>query len=89
MFKNIFFEIYLCVLNDCSAVYIHPATGSTSALDLSICAPSLVLDYKWKIHEDLCRSDCFPVILTSHTVEEDTVPNRWNFKKADWLSFHT
>ena len=32
--------------------------------------------------------DHFPVILTSNAVEEDAVPNRWNFKKANWLSFH-
>ena len=62
--------------------YIHPATGSTSALDLS-----LVLDYEWNIHEDLCGSDHFSVILTSNAAEEDAAPNRWNFKKADWLSF--
>ena len=77
----------LCILNDGSSTYIHPATGSTSALDLSICGPSLVLDYEWNIHEDLCGSDHFPVILTSNAVEEEAAPNRWNFKKADWLSF--
>ena len=27
------------------------------------------------------------MILTSNTIEEDAVPNRCNFKKADWLSF--
>ena len=32
-------------------------------------------------------SDHFPVILTSNAVEEEAAPNRWNFKKADWLSF--
>ena len=52
----------LCILNDGSAAYIHPTTGSTWALDLSICGPSLVLDYAWKIHEDLCGSDHFPVM---------------------------
>ena len=54
---------------------------------ISICGPSLVLDYEWNVHEDLCRSDHFPVILTSNAVEEEAAPNRWNFKKADWLSF--
>ena len=27
------------------------------------------------------------MILASNAVEEDAVPNRWNFKKAEWLSF--
>ena len=87
MLEDFFSEMDLCILNDGSLTYIHPATGSTSALDLSICGPSLVLDYEWNIHEDLCGSDHFPVILTSNAVEEEATPNRWNFKKADWLSF--
>ena len=87
MLEDLFSEMDLCILNDGSSTYIHPASGSTSALDLSICGPSLVLDYEWNIHEDLCGSDHFPVILTSNAVEEEAAPNRWNFKKADRLSF--
>ena len=87
MLEDLFPEMDLCILNDGSSTSIHPATGSTSVLDLSICGPSLVLDYEWNIHEDLCGSDHFPVILTSNAVEEEATPNRWNFKKADWLSF--
>ena len=85
--EDLFSEMNLCILNDGSATYIHPATGSTSALDPSICGPSLVLDYEWNKHEDLCGSNHFPVILTSNAVEEDAAPNRWNSEKADWLSF--
>ena len=75
----------LCILNDGSAMYTLPATGSTSALDLSICVPPL--NYEWNIHKDLCGSDHFPVIPINNAVEEDAAPNRWNFKKADWLPF--
>lgn len=45
MLEGLFKEMDLCILNDGSVTYIHPATVSTSALDLSICAPSLVLEY--------------------------------------------
>ena len=44
MLQNVFSTMNLCVLNNGSATYIHPATGSTSVLDLSTCSPSLVLD---------------------------------------------
>ena len=44
MLEDLFSEMDLFILNDGSLTYIHPATGSTSALDLSICGPSLVLD---------------------------------------------
>ena len=63
MLEDLFSEMDLCVLNDGTSTYIHPATGSTSALDLSICGPSLVIDYEWTIHEDLCGSDHFPVCV--------------------------
>ena len=87
MLQDLFSEMDLCILNDGSSTCIHHATCSTSTLDLSICGPSLVLDYEWNIHEDLCGSDHFPVILTSNAVKEEAAPNRWNLKKADWLSF--
>ena len=87
MLEDLFSEMDSCIINDGSSTYIHPAKVSTFALDLSICGPSLVLDYEWNIHEDLCGSDYFPVILTSNAVEEEAGPNRWSFKKADWLSF--
>ena len=76
MLEDLFSEMDLCILNDGSATYIHPATVSTSALDLSICGPSLVLDYEWNIHDDLCGSDHFPVILTSNAAEVAAAPNR-------------
>ena len=87
MLEDLFSEMFLCILNDGSSTYIHLATGSTSALGLSICVPSLVLDYEWNIQQDLCGGDHFPVILTSNAVEEEAAPNRWNFKKANWLFF--
>ena len=75
MLEDLFSEMDLCILNDGSSTYIHPATGSTSTLDLSICGHSLVLDYEWNIHEDLYGSDHFPMILTSNAVEEPRIPS--------------
>jgi len=37
--------------------YFHPGIGSLSAIDLSLCHPSLYLDLSWSVHEDLCGSD--------------------------------
>ena len=41
----------LCMYNNKSHTYLQPATGTYSAIDLSICDPSLFLDYKWKVHD--------------------------------------
>ena len=69
MLEDVFSEMDIYISNDSSSTYIHPATGFTSALGLSTCGPSLVLDYECNIHEDLCGGDHFPVILTSNAVE--------------------
>ena len=47
MLDYLILEMDLWILNDGSATYgyIHLATSSTSALDLSICGPYLVLDH--------------------------------------------
>ena len=37
----------LCLWNDGNPTFIHPATGSFSAIDLSICSPSLFMDFNW------------------------------------------
>ena len=67
--------------------YIHPATGSRSSIDLAICDPALFLDLFWNVHDDLCGSDHFPVILsTSVSVPQPSTP-RWNMHKADWGTF--
>ena len=53
----------LCLWNDGSPTYIHPATGSFSAIDLSLCSPSLFMDFEWEVHDDLCGSGHFPTLL--------------------------
>ena len=51
----------LVLLNDKSSTYLHPATGSYSSLDLTICSPGIFPDFNWKVFEDLHGSDHFPI----------------------------
>ena len=37
----------ICLLNDFSATYLHPASGSMTAIDLSLCSTSIFLESKW------------------------------------------
>ena len=77
----------LCLFNDKSSTYLHPATGHYSSLDLSICSPTILLDYDFKVHDDLCGSDHFPTVLTNTSSPiSDQVP-RWKLSKADWGKF--
>ena len=43
----------LSVLNSGSPTYCSPANGTLSHIYLSICDPSLFLDFEWFVHDDL------------------------------------
>ena len=53
----------LCLFNDGSPTYLHPGHGTFSAIDLSICDPTLLLDFEWKVLEDTHGSDHFPILI--------------------------
>ena len=55
--------------NNKSNTHLHPATGTYSAIDLTICDPNLLLDYNWQVHDDTCGSDHFPILLENSTDE--------------------
>ena len=79
----------LCIFNDGSSTYLHPGYGTFSSIDLSICDPSILLDYSWSVHHDLCGSDHFPIILKNlFQTSEERLP-RYKFDKADWSKFQT
>ena len=79
----------LCLYNTKAPTYLHPATGTYTSLDLSICFPTLLLDYEWKVHDDLCGSDHFPVLLNNIGPDVDEHVSRWKLNKANWAQFQT
>jgi hypothetical protein len=85
--ENVIADNNLCVFNDDSHTYLHPATGHYSALDLSICSPSLVDEFSWSVHSDLGGSDHFPTILETIAPTADPPPSRWKFSRAHWDQF--
>ena len=87
MLEELFSETDVSILNDGSPTHFHSANGSFSCIDLSVCDPSLVLDYEWKVHDDLCGSDHFPIVINPTTVVEESSPGRFKFKQAQWESF--
>lgn len=77
----------LCLLNDQSPTYLHPASGSFSSLDLSICSPSIFMDFEWNVWNDQCGSDHYPIGLSINSpLQPDKLPN-WQLYKADWNKF--
>ncbi len=77
----------LCILNEKQTTYIHPATGTKTSIDLAITTPSIMSDLSWYVHDDLCGSDHFPIILqNSKPGPSERIPN-WKLNKADWTLF--
>ena len=77
----------LLLYNNKSYTYLHPGTGTFSAIDLTLCDPSVYLDFSWKVHDDSCGSDHFPVILENLGPQLDDKIPRWNLKRANWDEF--
>ena len=78
----------LCLMNDKSHTYLHPATGTLSSLGLSFCHPSLLLNFDWSVCEDQHGSDHFPFVMESiNSSAEDDNP-KWKLNKAIWEQFH-
>ena len=77
----------ICFFNDDTPTYLHRATGSFISIDLSMCSPSLFMDFTWRVEEDIHGGDHFPIILESHYHPPDDRPPKWQFHKADWNLF--
>ena len=79
----------ISLMNDKSNTYLDSGKGTFSSLDLSLCHPSLCLDYEWSVCEDQHGSDHFPILIESvQTHDEDHIP-KWKLHKANWDLFHT
>ena len=73
------------MFNDNKPTYLHPATGTYTSLDLSICYPTLLLEEK--VHDDLCGNDHFPIFLNNIGSGIEEPSEKWKLNKADWPSF--
>ena len=47
----------VCLLNDGSYTYLHPATGTFTTIDHSMCSPDILM-----AESDLYGSDHFPIV---------------------------
>ena len=47
------------------------------------------MDYDWKVHDDLCGSDHFPIFLNNIGPALDEPVSRWKLNKANWAQFQT
>ena len=75
-------------MNDKSHTYLGSGKGALSSIDLSLCHPSLFLDFYWSVCEDQHGVIIFSIVLESiQTSDEDHDP-KWILNKANWVLFH-
>lgn len=86
--ENLLDNSDLMLLNTGVPTYLHPPSGSLSAIDLSMSSPSLFMDLEWSVHDDQCGSDHYPIIIkVGQSSGDDRVP-KWQLHKADWSEFY-
>ena len=79
----------ICLMNDKSYTYMHHPTGSFSSIDLSLCHPSLFLDFSWSVCKDQHHSDHFPIVIQSNTSTVEDHNPKWKLNKANWEVFQS
>ena len=79
---------HLCIYFNKPNKYLHPATVTYSAIDLTICDSYPFLDYNWKVH-DTRGSDHFLILLENTTNELSKSTSSSNLGKANWNGFKT
>jgi len=66
--------------------YIHPATDSTSGIDLTFCSPTIATNYTWTTEVDTYGSGHYPIIISSEQTPFNISQN-CKLNKTDWTSF--
>ncbi|KAG5862226.1 hypothetical protein JTB14_016995 [Gonioctena quinquepunctata] len=79
----------LAILNNGANTHFNLASGSSSAIDLSLCSPSISIDHTWRVAEDLHGSDHFSNMITnnSSTKTPHTPEPKWKLDTANWDLF--
>lgn len=82
-------ELGLMVMNDGSETHFSAAYDSFSAIDVTLCDPSLLLQLDWRINDDLCHSDHFPIFVELLETNCGTSPIRWKLNGVNWSTYAT
>ena len=76
------------LMNDGSPTRHDIFHNSDSVIDLTICSPSLTLDYQWSVDENNHGSDHWPVHLKYvRNIPSPCLP-KWKSGEADWKLFN-
>ena len=82
--ENFINDNNLCILNNKTPTYLNPSTGLHSTMYITRSDQSSYVDYIWKVHNNPCSSDHFPIIVEiTQPINENKRPPCWKTNKAD------
>ena len=81
--ENIINNNNLCLFNKKSQTHIDSSSATYSAIDLTLCDTSIFLDFTWRVYDNTCRSNHFPIVLESLHPQDDNFL-QWRLNKANW-----
>ena len=85
--EDLILKNYFIIFNDKSSTYFHPASGTFTSIDLTLCSPSLYLDFSWRVGPDPCSSDHIPIILENGGPPSHERVQRWKLANANLEQF--
>jgi hypothetical protein len=85
--ENLLLNQNVCILNTGQHTHYHQQTGSSSAIDLTLCSPLLLTNLEWKVLPDTYGSDHFPITIDDTDNTPVTKEPRYILKKANWTHF--
>ena len=84
MIENFINHCDLAILNNGAPT--HPNPINDTAIDLSLCSPTILEEFDWNTIPSVLDSDHYPILLSTEINEPDPSPIR-QIKKADWTTF--
>lgn len=76
------------LLNDGTRTHFHVQNNTSSAIDLTLCSPDILQDVEWGVHDDLCGSDHYPIIIKERIFQQPRREARFQIDRANWILFH-
>ena len=84
---DVILQYNLEILNDDSPTHFNFTHRCQTNIDLSLCTKDIATSLHWIVHQDLCGSDHYPILIHFLNFTPKISKFRWKFNKADWPLF--
>lgn len=87
--EDFVYENGIILLNTGEGTFLNSRSNSFSAIDLTMCSPSLCPRTSWKILDDHLYSDHVPILIqiSSNYELQSTGKRKWSLERANWALY--